>query len=114
MNTQVEKPFGGSPLEEDAVPLTAMISPGQGTWPGIAQTGADMQWKLSSIDSNDFAACNFAMQEPRVRVSRRLLSSISRLGRIIDAGHGTRLAAMTSRPAIGITVILIIRKVCSL
>ncbi len=56
-----------SPFQDDAVPLTAMLSPGPGTWPGAAQTGAELQWKLSSIDSNDFAACNFAMLEPRVR-----------------------------------------------
>ncbi|CAL5229136.1 g12408 [Coccomyxa viridis] len=64
-NKPVQRHVESSPFQEDAVPLTAMLNPGPGTWPGTAQTGAELQWKLSSIDSNDFAACNFAMLEPR-------------------------------------------------
>lgn len=62
---QVMQRMEPSPFQDDAVPLGSMVSPG--SWACPAQLGAELQWKHSSLNSNDSAACNFNLLEPRVR-----------------------------------------------
>ena len=70
-----------SPFQEDVAHLPENLlackvtsGPGPGAWAGpgadLRQLGVKLQWKHSSLNSTDSAACNFAlpaMLEPRVR-----------------------------------------------
>ena len=72
-NMQMLRPMVASPFQGDISPLRSALNPGHGTWPSTAQLGAELQMKLSSLNSNDSAACNFALLEPRVGTAYRTL-----------------------------------------
>ena len=82
MSMQVVQSVEASPFQEVAAHLphhllasTVTSGPGPGAWAGQGsisrQLGVELQWKHSSLNSTDSAACNFAlpaMLEPRVRL----------------------------------------------
>ena len=86
---QVMQLMEASPFQEDAAHLpdrllagTVTPGPGPGAWagpgPDLRQLGVELQWKHSSLNSTDSAACNFtfpAMLEPRVRMRHAFLSA---------------------------------------
>ena len=86
MCVQVMQLMDASPFQEDAVHLpdhllahTVTSGPGPGAWagpgPDLRQLGVELQWKHSSLNSTDSAACNFALPvilEPRVRMRHAL------------------------------------------
>ena len=85
---QVMQFMEASPFQEDVAHLpdrllaTVTPGPGPGAWagpgPDLRQLGVELQWKHSSLNSTDSAACNFTfpvMLEPRVRMRHALLSA---------------------------------------